>query len=34
MRQFFDHYLMNTPAPSWMTNGLPATDKGKRLGYE
>jgi len=25
---------MNTPAPSWMTNGLPATDKGKRLGYE
>ena len=34
MRQFFDHYLMNTPAPSWMTNGLPASDKGKRLGYE
>jgi dipeptidyl aminopeptidase/acylaminoacyl peptidase len=34
MRQFFDHYLLEAPAPDWMTNGLPATDKGKRLGYE
>jgi hypothetical protein len=34
MRQFFDHYLMNAPAPTWMTNGLPATQKGKTLSYE
>ena len=34
MRQFFDHYLMAAPAPSWMTNGIPATNKGKELGYE
>lgn len=34
MRQFFDHYLMAAPAPSWMTNGIPATSKGKVLGYE
>jgi len=34
MRQFFDHYLMNKPAPTWMTNGIPATKKGNTLGYE
>lgn len=34
MRQFFDHYLMAAPAPTWMTNGIPATSKGKELGYE
>lgn len=34
MRQFFDHYLMNTPAPSWMSTGIPATQKGKITGYE
>ena len=34
MRQFFDHYLMNQAAPSWMTNGIPAVDKGKVTGYE
>ena len=34
MRQFFDHYLMAAPAPTWMTNGIPATSKGKVLGYE
>jgi dipeptidyl aminopeptidase/acylaminoacyl peptidase len=33
MRQFFDHYLMNAAAPSWMTNGIPAVDKGKVTGY-
>ena len=33
MRQFFDHYLMNEAAPSWMTNGIPAVDKGKVTGY-
>jgi dipeptidyl aminopeptidase/acylaminoacyl peptidase len=34
MRQFFDHYLQNEPAPSWMTDGLPATLKGKEMRYE
>ncbi len=33
MKQFFDHYLMDKPMPDWMKNGLPAIDKGKRLGY-
>jgi dipeptidyl aminopeptidase/acylaminoacyl peptidase len=28
MRQFFDHYLMGTPAPKWMTDGVPQTEKG------
>lgn len=34
MHQFFDHYLMEEPAPVWMTEGLPAVDKGKETGYE
>jgi len=25
MQQFFDHYLMDKPAPIWMTRGLPAS---------
>ena len=33
MLQFFDHYLMDRPAPAWMTGGLPAIDKGKILRY-
>ena len=33
MRQFFDHYLLNKPAPSWMTEGIPALQKGKITGY-
>ena len=28
MRQFFDHYLKGTPAPLWMTEGVPALRKG------
>ena len=28
MRQFFDHYLKGTPAPKWMTDGVPQVDKG------
>jgi hypothetical protein len=24
---------MNEAAPSWMTNGIPAVDKGKVTGY-
>jgi dipeptidyl aminopeptidase/acylaminoacyl peptidase len=33
MLQFFDHYLMDRPAPAWMTGGLQAIDKGKILKY-
>ncbi len=32
MQQFFDHYLMDAPAPVWMEEGVPATMKGKDLG--
>ncbi len=32
--QFFDHYLKGAPAPVWMTRGIPASMKGKTLGYE
>lgn len=28
VRQFFDHYLMDKPAPKWMTQGRPAALKG------
>ncbi len=34
MQQFFDHYLMDAPAPVWMTDGVPAVMKGKTLGLE
>jgi hypothetical protein len=34
MLQFFDHYLMGSPAPAWMTAGLPAILKGKAMRYE
>jgi dipeptidyl aminopeptidase/acylaminoacyl peptidase len=34
MQQFFDHYLMGSPAPVWMEEGVPATMKGKTLGLE
>jgi hypothetical protein len=27
MKQFFDHYLMNKPAPDWMVNGIPFLKK-------
>jgi dipeptidyl aminopeptidase/acylaminoacyl peptidase len=33
MRQFFDHYLQGAPAPLWLTDGIPAVDKGKIMGY-
>lgn len=33
MKQFFDHYLMDQPAPKWLSDGIPALDKGKVLGY-
>ncbi len=28
MKQFFDHYLKGTPAPEWMTDGVPQVKKG------
>ena len=28
MRQFFDHYLKDAPAPDWMTHGVPQVRKG------
>lgn len=33
MRQFFDYYLLNAPAPAWLIEGLPAIEKGKTLKY-
>lgn len=33
MRQFFDHYLLDKPAPIWLSEGIPALDKGKVTGY-
>ncbi len=33
MRQFFDHYLMDKEMPEWMEDGIPAIEKGKKLGY-
>lgn len=29
MRQFFDHYLLEAPAPRWLIEGVPAVEKGK-----
>lgn len=34
MRQFFDYYLLDEPAPRWLTDGIPATVKGKEMRYE
>jgi len=34
MRQFFDHYLQGQPAPIWMKTGIPALEKGEKMGYE
>ena len=34
MQQFFDHYLMGAPAPRWMEEGIPATEKGRDLGLQ
>jgi dipeptidyl aminopeptidase/acylaminoacyl peptidase len=28
MKQFFDHYLKGEPAPQWLRDGLPQTNKG------
>lgn len=34
LSQFFDHYLLGTPAPAWMKEGLPAVKKGIEWGFE
>lgn len=34
MQQFFDHYLMDAPAPVWMVDGVPAVLKGTTLGLD
>ncbi|MEA3451384.1 MAG: prolyl oligopeptidase family serine peptidase, partial [Bacteroidota bacterium] len=34
MKQYFDHYLKNEPAPKWLIQGILAIDKGKDFGYE
>jgi dipeptidyl aminopeptidase/acylaminoacyl peptidase len=34
LSQFFDHYLKGSPAPVWIANGVPATEKGRTLGHE
>lgn len=34
MKQFFDHYLKDAPAPRWMVEGVPARLKGVETGYE
>lgn len=34
MQQYFDHYLMDAPAPVWLEEGVPAVMKGKTLGLE
>lgn len=34
MRQFFDYYLKDIPAPKWMVEGIPAIDKGILNGLE
>ncbi|MBK9190579.1 MAG: prolyl oligopeptidase family serine peptidase [Crocinitomicaceae bacterium] len=34
MRQFFDFYLLGAPMPVWMSDGVPAIEKGINYGYE
>jgi len=34
MQQFFDHYMMNAPAPQWIQRGVPPMEKGIRQGLE
>lgn len=34
MQQYFDHYLMDAAAPVWMTEGVPAIQKGETWGLE
>ncbi|HSH45570.1 MAG TPA: prolyl oligopeptidase family serine peptidase, partial [Longimicrobiales bacterium] len=34
MQQYFDHYLKGAPAPRWLVDGIPATEKGRTLGLD
>ncbi len=34
LSQFFDHFLKDAPAPVWLTDGVPAKDKGYDWGLE
>lgn len=34
MQQFFDHYLLDAPAPRWMKRGVPPVEKGILQGFE
>ena len=34
MQQYFDHYLMDAPAPMWLSEGVPATLKGEEFGFD
>ena len=34
MRQYFDYYLLDKPAPKWLIEGIPAINKGKEFGFE
>mgnify|MGYP003635436447 CR=1 FL=1 len=34
MFQFFNHYLKGEPMPKWMSEGVPAVDKGKDYGFD
>ena len=34
MSQFFDHYLLGTPMPRWMKEGVSPLAKGIQQGYE
>ena len=34
MRQFFDYYLQNAPAPKWLIDGLPMVEKGEEYRLE
>jgi dipeptidyl aminopeptidase/acylaminoacyl peptidase len=34
MQTYFDHYLKGAPAPVWLEQGIPATEKGETLGFE
>ncbi len=34
LEQFFDHYLKDAPMPLWMSEGVPAVEKGINYGLE
>ncbi|MFG0257427.1 MAG: alpha/beta hydrolase family protein [Phycisphaerales bacterium JB043] len=34
LQQYFDHYLMDAPAPVWLRDGVPAVRKGTTFGFE